>query len=57
MNDAEIVAEWARLAGMRCTCPPDCSTLQTWGAGPRDCDDECEPCRIMAGRPYHRPVR
>lgn len=57
MTPAEIYQEWAALAGMRCTCPPDCSTTERWGAGPADCDPACEPCSIMAGREYHRPPK
>jgi hypothetical protein len=48
-------ADWSLLAGMRCTCPPGCTTGSTWGDGPRECDIECRPCSIMAGRRYTPP--
>lgn len=56
VTPAEIYQEWAQLAGMRCTCPPDC-TGERWGNGPRRCDAACEPCRFMAGREYHKPPK
>lgn len=56
MNKAEIYDEWAALAGMRCSCPPDCIDGR-WGDGRRDCDTTCEPCRIMDGREYHKPPK
>lgn len=44
------------LAGMVCVCPPGCTTGPIWGDGPRECRSVdgkvCEPCTIMAGRPY-----
>ncbi len=46
---------WAPLAGMRCSCPPGCTVGNTWGDGPRACDPNCEPCRLMAGKPYCKP--
>ncbi len=51
---AYVAGGWDRLVGMRCVCPPGCTTGDVWGDGPRDCDVGCEPCRLMAGQPYVR---
>ena len=39
----------ATLAGKVCTCPAGCSDTH-WGNGPKPCDTDCRPCRIMAGK-------
>lgn len=57
MNKAEIYDEWAALAGMRCICRPECTVGDIWGDGPNDCKAQCEPCRIMNGREYHKPPK
>lgn len=44
--------DWSKLAGMRCTCPPKCTTGDRWGDGPRECAADCSPCRLMAGKAY-----
>ncbi len=49
------------LRGMRCICRPGCTTGDVWGDGPRDCKgpppsyEPCEPCSLMAGKPYTPP--
>lgn len=48
------MTDWTRLAGMRCTCPPKCTDVR-WGDGPRACNPECQPCRLMAGELYEKP--
>ena len=52
---SEIYEEWAALAGLACTCPPDCTTGDRWGDGPRQCTPTCEPCRRMRHKPYRKP--
>lgn len=42
------------LAGKRCTCPRGCTDGDTWGDGQTECAADCEPCRLMAGRPYEK---
>jgi len=49
------VTDWSRLAGLTCTCPPGCTTGNTWGDGPRKCATDCKPCRLMAGQTYTKP--
>lgn len=44
------------LAGLRCTCAPDCSDTH-WGNGNTDCDAECVPCKINRGHPLRKRGR
>jgi hypothetical protein len=44
------------LACKVCTCPPGCSG-ERWGSGVSQCSPDCEPCRIMRGKPLPKRKR